>query len=58
MVGDARFVDSQYLFARCLQCGEGVRRQFRMLTNTNGGFDNDNSLLKSLYAGMLKASER
>lgn len=37
---------------------EAVHRQFRKLTKTKGGFVNENSLLKLLYAGMLKASER
>lgn len=37
---------------------EAVHRQFRKLTKTKGGFTNENSLLKLLYAGMLKASER
>ncbi|QEW05272.1 MULTISPECIES: IS256 family transposase [Nitrincola] len=37
---------------------EAVHRQFRKLTKTKGGFSNENSLLKLLYAGMLKASER
>ncbi len=37
---------------------EAVHRQFRKLTKTKGGFPNENSLLKLLYAGMLKASER
>ena len=35
---------------------EAVHRQFRKLTK--GGFANENSLLKLLYAGILKASER
>lgn len=35
-----------------------VHRQFRKLTKTKGGFANENSLLKLLYAGILKASER
>lgn len=37
---------------------EVVDRQFRKLTNTKGGFANENGLLKLLYAGILKASER
>ena len=37
---------------------EAVHRQFRKLTKTKGGFPNENSLLKLLYAGILKASER
>lgn len=37
---------------------EAVHRQFRKLTKTKGGFANENSLLKLLYAGMLKASEK
>lgn len=37
---------------------EAVHRQLRKLTKTKGGFTNENSLLKLLYAGMLKASER
>ena len=37
---------------------EAVHRQFRKLTKTKGGFSNQSSLLKLLYAGMLKASER
>ncbi len=37
---------------------EAVHRQFRKLTKTKGGFPNENSLLKLLYAGMLQASER
>ena len=35
-----------------------VHRQFRKLTKTKGGFANENSLLKLLYAGILKVSER
>jgi len=36
-----------------------VHRQFRELTKTKGGcFANENSLLKLLCAGILKASER
>ena len=34
---------------------EAVHRQFRKLTKTKGGFANENSLLKLLYAGILKA---
>ncbi|WP_330113736.1 transposase, partial [Shewanella oneidensis] len=30
---------------------EAVHRQFRKLTKTKGGFANENSLLKLLYAG-------
>lgn len=37
---------------------EAVHRQFRKLTKTKGGFANENSLLKLLYAGILKAQER
>ena len=37
---------------------EAVHRQFRKLTKTKGGFANESSLLKLLYAGILKASER
>ncbi len=37
---------------------EAVHRQFRKLTKTKGGFANENGLLKLLYAGILKASER
>lgn len=37
---------------------EAVHRQFRKLTKTKGGFSNESSLLKLLYAGMLKATER
>ena len=37
---------------------EAVHRQFRKLTKTKGGFPNENSLLKLLYAGMMKASEK
>jgi len=37
---------------------EAVHRQFRKLTKTKGGFANENSLLKLLYAGILKASGR
>ena len=37
---------------------EAVHRQFRKLTKTKGGFANENSLLKLLYAGMLKAAEK
>lgn len=31
---------------------EAVHRQFRKLTKTKGGFANENSLLKLLYAGI------
>ena len=37
---------------------EAVHRQFRKLTKTKGGFSNENSLLKLLYAGILNASEK
>lgn len=37
---------------------EAVHRQFRKLTKTKGGFPNETALLKLLYAGMLKASEK
>ena len=37
---------------------EAVHRQFRKLTKTKGGFPNENSLLKLLYAGIVKASEK
>lgn len=37
---------------------EAVHRQFRKLTKTKGGFPNENSLLKLLYAGILKATEK
>lgn len=37
---------------------EAVHRQFRKLTKTKGGFPNENSLLKLLYAGILRASEK
>lgn len=37
---------------------EAVHRQFRKLTKTKGGFPNENSLLKLLYAGILSASEK
>ena len=37
---------------------EALHRQFRKLTKTKGGFANENSLLKLLYAGILKASKR
>lgn len=37
---------------------EAVHRQFRKLTKTKGGFANENSLLKLLYAGIMKVSER
>jgi transposase-like protein len=37
---------------------EAVHRQFRKLTKTKGGFPNENSLLKLLYAGILNASKR
>ena len=37
---------------------EAVHRQFRRLTKTKGGFSNENSLLKLLYAGILNATEK
>ncbi len=37
---------------------EAVHRQFRKLTKTKGGFPNENSLLKLIYAGIMKASEK
>lgn len=37
---------------------EAVHRHFRKLTKTKSGFPNENSLLKLLYAGILKASAR
>jgi len=45
-------------FAQTLLAVEAVHRQFRKLTKTKGGFPNENSLMKLLYAGILKASER
>ena len=36
---------------------EAVHRQFRKLTKTKGAFPNENSLLKLLYAGILKATK-
>jgi transposase-like protein len=35
-----------------------VHRQFRKLTKTKGGFPNENSLLKWLYAGIMNASKK
>lgn len=37
---------------------ESVHRQFRKLTKTKSGFPNENSLLKLLYAGILKLTEK
>lgn len=37
---------------------EAVHRQFRKLTKTKGAFPNENSLLKLLYAGVLKVTEK
>ncbi len=37
---------------------EAIHRQLRKLTKTKGGFANENALLKLLYAGMLKTSEK
>lgn len=37
---------------------EAVHRQFRKLTKTKGGFPNENSLLKLLYAGILNATDK
>ncbi|NAW82011.1 IS256 family transposase, partial [Vibrio sp. V43_P6S15P86] len=37
---------------------EAVHRQFRKLTKTKGGFPNENSLLKLLYARILNASKK
>lgn len=37
---------------------EAVHRQFRKLTKTKGGFPNENSLLKLLYAGIVNATEK
>lgn len=37
---------------------EAVHRQFRKLTKTKGGFTNENSLMKLLYAGILNASRK
>ena len=37
---------------------EAVHRQFRKLTKTKGGFPNEHSLLKLLYAGILNASKK
>lgn len=37
---------------------EAVHCQFRKLTKTKGGFPNENSLLKLLYAGILNASKK
>ena len=37
---------------------EAINRQFRKFTKTKGGFPNEKSLFKLLYAGILKASDR
>ena len=37
---------------------EAVHRQFRKLTKTKGGFPNENSLLKLLYAGLTKMTKQ
>jgi len=37
---------------------EAVHRQFRKLTKTKGGFPNESSLMKLLYAGILNASKK
>ncbi|WP_169740855.1 transposase, partial [Stenoxybacter acetivorans] len=37
---------------------EEVHRQFRKLTKTKGAFPNEDSLLKLLYVGINKASEK
>ena len=37
---------------------ESVHRQFRSLTKTKGAFPNENSLLKLLYAGILRFQKR
>jgi transposase-like protein len=35
-----------------------IQRSSRKVTKTKGGYPNENILLKLLYAGILKASER
>ncbi|ETE47436.1 Transposase for insertion sequence element ISRM3 (plasmid) [Salmonella enterica subsp. enterica serovar Infantis str. 119944] len=37
---------------------ESVHQQFRKLTKTKGAFPNENSLLKLLYLGLMKAQEK
>ena len=37
---------------------EALHRQFRKLTQTKGGFPNENSLLKLLYLGIQNASKK
>ena len=37
---------------------EAVRRQFRKLTKTKGGFPNNDSLLKLLFMGIQNASKK
>ncbi len=37
---------------------EAMHRQFRKPIKTKGGFANENSLLKLLYAGIMRATER
>ena len=37
---------------------EAVHRQFRKLTKTKGAFPNESSLLKLLYVGIMKASQK
>jgi transposase-like protein len=37
---------------------EAVHRQFRKLTNTKGGFPNEDSLLKLLYLGVQNTSKK
>ncbi len=54
---------------RCSECielviglgersGPAIPAGFRKLTKTKGGFTSENALLKLLYAGILKASEK
>ncbi len=37
---------------------EGLHRQFRKLTKTKGAFTSDNALLKLLYLGIQRISEK
>ena len=41
-----------------MNAAEAVHRQFRKLTKTKGGFPNEDNLIKLLYSGILKASDR
>ena len=53
-----KYPDCVQKFIYTTNAVKGVHRQFRKPTKTKGGFANENNLLKLLYFGILKTSQR